>query len=75
MTYDHSEQAHNRRSTSDVTEDANQNELYCTLTAVGKTLDTDDIKCQAAHRGMLTIGGKPRRYDYSGRQFYSFLEN
>lgn len=75
MTYDHSEQAYNKRPTSDITGDANQIELYCTLTAVGETQDTDDIKCQAAHRGMLSIGGKTRRHDYSGRQFYSFLEN
>lgn len=75
MTYGHCEQAHNKRPAADITEDANQNEVSCTLTAVDKTQDTDDIKCQAGHRGMLTIGRKTRRYDHSRRQFHSFLEN
>lgn len=75
MTYDYCEQVQNKRPASDVTRDANQNEVHYMLTAVDKTQDTEDIKCQAGHRGMLAIGGKTRRNDHSGRQFHSFLEN
>lgn len=50
MTFDHCEQAHNKRPASDITGNANQNEVHCTLTAVDKTQDTDDIKCQAGQR-------------------------